>query len=302
MAEDDEKLGHLDAMMGDAVEASRTTIALLTDQPNNRSRLYLNAQSEYWIGRAHELRSEWESAADRYAAYSNAARTLIRLEPSNPVFLAEMGYSLVNLGQIQMDGLKDSQAAMGSFAEGAEWLEKARATRPRDKHLLLELANAYGWIADSHYDRKAWSTSVDWRLRQYSLLRLLAESSSSSGDQQLAFRLATVHRALASSYFQLRKPELVRRHFDVALVLFEMLSRHDPANMEWLLPKAFLECEAVFHHYAAPAGRSEAALRSALHEDVIRLDPDRHPAAKPAARCEKALPDRPERRRRHDAI
>ena len=68
MGEDNETRGDLDQALAKFAEAHRVTAALLARDPENADRIFGHAQSEYWVGRVHELRGQWQSALPRYRA------------------------------------------------------------------------------------------------------------------------------------------------------------------------------------------------------------------------------------------
>jgi hypothetical protein len=250
--------GQIDAAIILFQQAHGVTSSLVRQDGDDPAAVLAHAQSEYWIGRVHELRSEWPLAERRYARFTDLAERLIGLAPKNPEYMAQVAWAAVDLGNVQLNGNGDPAAAQRSYQNAIDWFRRASAARPTDANVQLALANAHGWLADSHFVRSAWTQSLEARLRQHALVARLARRDPTSFEN--AYRLAAAQRGLARVYTKLQRPNPAR-HFEFkAYAAAERLTRHDPHNAEWLLFRAFVGCDLYFSDLGFPASTHRAAV------------------------------------------
>jgi hypothetical protein len=151
MGEDDEKRGDLNKALAKFTEAHRVTETLLARDPENPDRIFGHAQSEYWVGRVAELKLDWVTAKSRYQSYFQGAAKLVAIDPHNPDYLMEMGWSHLNLGIVEIRPRTAKPFGREQFESAIQWMEKALEYRPGDFTIRKEIGNAYAWLADSYY-------------------------------------------------------------------------------------------------------------------------------------------------------
>jgi tetratricopeptide (TPR) repeat protein len=263
MGDDDLERDDLDGALRAFQEASRTTREQLARAPTDTQRLFEHAKSDYGIGRVHELRRDWPVAQQRYAAFAAAADRILESAPDNPEYLGKAAAAAINLGNVQFNGPKNYGAAQGFYEKAAQLLERADRAKPDDLHILLSLANADGWLADSFYMRCLWDKAEDARLQQYAIVERLHKSQPVNAE--IWFRLAAAQRGLAYALLQAGETGRARTQLVVAHASMTRLTHTDPANVEW------------------------RRLGQRLSSDLVLLDSN-----PPLRQCKPAQQDRPE--------
>ncbi|HEY1607089.1 MAG TPA: toll/interleukin-1 receptor domain-containing protein [Allosphingosinicella sp.] len=252
MGEDDEKLGHIDRVLIEAQEASRTTSALVAKDPYNAQRIYDDAQSRYWVGRVYELRHDWPTAEHQYNLYADSARKLVALEPRNSNYMMEMGWSTGNLGSIRINGTRDYLSAQKSFEESIYWFSRAAETAPNKSAALLAQGNSYGGLAESYFARNLWRPALNGWNREYQIVESLRPSDPE--NIEIPYKLAIARRAAARSLIHLGDLGAARSSISDAYSQATLLTRKDPHNAEWLLFRTMIECDLLFSGVGHPPG------------------------------------------------
>ncbi len=243
LGEDAQTGGDLDRALTWFHEAAAATAAALARHPDDPKAIFAQAQSDYWIGRTHELRGEWPAAQTQYQRYAAGAGRLIAIAPDNPDYMMEMGWSSLNLGIAQQYGQQDPAAAEPLFRRGVAWIARAARARPADASILRELANAYGDLADSYYARELWRPSLDTRWRQYRLdLRL---HDADPGDVDKIYTLATAERAVGKLSLRVGDAAAAAAMTRSAYARSQWLVARDPANADWRLFDAKVACDLL---------------------------------------------------------
>jgi hypothetical protein len=256
MGEDDLDRGNETAALTAFRAAHRTTAELLERRPGDPSRIFAHAQSEYWVGRVHELRREWAAAQRQFTRYADGAARLIGLESGNPDYMMEMGWGAQNLGAVQLNGTRDFDAAQRSFEEAARWFRRAGSVPSARQAAQQEEANALGWLADSFYARRMWRRSLTARLQQYRISKSLFVADPANVVR--AFRLAISERAVAQTATHARAPALSRQFMRDAYARAQWLTTRERENAEWLLFRTLVECDLAS---ASQETRGEIPLR-----------------------------------------
>jgi hypothetical protein len=269
IGEDDIIRGDMPAALSAFLEARRTTAEQLARSPNDPQRIFDHGQNDFWIGRIHELRSNWREAAPRFRLYAAAAERLIAIAPDNPQHMLEMAYGAGSLGRLAMAGNHDPARAQALFERSAAWFERAIRARPGNEEARLGLANAYANVADTFHDRRLWRQALAFRIRQYELMAPLQQANPA--DVESFYRLALSERAVA------REAELAGDRAKVDLFRSRahdrarQLTTRDPGNSEWLLFRTLVECDLLRSAPAPSRGRSAAALRASILAAAARL-------------------------------
>ncbi|HEX8668769.1 MAG TPA: toll/interleukin-1 receptor domain-containing protein [Allosphingosinicella sp.] len=283
MGEDDVTRGELDRALLQFREASRTTQALLADAPDDSKRIFAHAQSEYWVGRVHELRREWPEAARRYANYAAGARRLIAIDPHNPEYMMEMGWGAQNVGVVQLRGSRQLPDAQRSFEIAVRWFSAAAKARPGDVAVLRELANAYSYLAESRYLRDDWVHAIDAYRRQYGVMQVIASIQPRSAD--IEYRLAIAERAVGLLSQKVGDHAAARHLLGRAYATSSRLAAHDAHNVEWQLLKTMIECDLLKPKGMVDLGLSRRRLTEAARHGIGRLVAQHHPSAAELKPC-----------------
>jgi tetratricopeptide (TPR) repeat protein len=274
MGEDDIARGDMDAALHRFREAHAVTAATLARHTSETRAIFAHAQSEYWIGRIHELKREWPAAERQYSRYKLASERLIELGPRNPDYMMERGWGSLNLGAIRARGAKDAVRAEGLYRDAIHWFHKASIARPGDEGPLREMANAYAWLAESLYDRSRWRESLTaWREGYQIAERLYLEDPNNS---QRKYALAVAERSVAHLSAKVGDQRTAEALFAKAHARARELSKLDPDNADWVILNAKVECELLLRTRARE-GSGDPSLRSSIAASVARLRRQRNP-------------------------
>lgn len=149
MGEDDEARGDMTAALKLFQEARRTTQTLLEAAPKDPERIFAHAQSEYWVAFIDWRQNRFSAAEAGFERYAALAVRLLAIDPANPDWRMEAGYAESNLGMMALRDRGDAAGAQARFAGALEQFKAAARARPDDTDIRRELADAYGWLADS---------------------------------------------------------------------------------------------------------------------------------------------------------
>ena len=283
MGEDDVRRGDLASALAVFREAHRTTAEQLARDPNDPARIFAHAQSEYWVGRIHELNRNWPTARLHFARYAAAAQRLVTIAPNNPDYMMEMGWGAQNLGVVQLNGFGDPAAAQRLFETATQWFARAADSRPSDGVIRREQANAYGWLADSFYLRELWRPSLAARVHQYRITERLFRDDPD--NVETAYRLAIAERSLARLSALLGDRAAARPFLARAYRRSHALTSRDPRNSEWLIFRTRVECDMLRQ---LPSGQRivpDHDLLQSIRGASARLSAQNNPAVSELTSC-----------------
>jgi hypothetical protein len=149
IGKDAEKRGDLRAAQAQFEEAHRTTAALLAAKPNEPTRLFAHAQSEYWMGFINWREGNGGAAKARFQAYARLADRLVAADPTNDEWRMERVYSAHNLGMLSLRQGGDAAAAEKYFRASLAELAPIVRRKPDDMDVLTERQTDLAWLADS---------------------------------------------------------------------------------------------------------------------------------------------------------
>jgi tetratricopeptide (TPR) repeat protein len=230
MGEDDLERGDYPQGMTKFVEAERVTAAAIRGG-KTRDTVFTNMQSEYWIGRVHELQKQWQPALQRYQAYREGGVELLRFAPQGRNEMMEMGWGHAALARVQLRGLRSTETARQEAQKAEDFFAKIVAKYPADYSALSELADMQAWIADTHYDEKDYRTALTYRTRQLEMRTRLWQMQPN--DNRLRGLLGDAEFAVAVNKVQVQLFDDAKKHLKVALQHFTYLRQVDPDNAGW---------------------------------------------------------------------
>jgi len=214
-----------------AREALETTTRLLEADPTNAERIFNHAQSEYWLGRVFEIADNYPDARIWYEAYDASARRLGEVEPDSLRSDMERGFGALNLGIVNFRTAKDQKRVMEQFETAIAWFTRALERAPDDEFVQEELANAYAWLSNVHYNASEYEQALAAQQANAGFRRALAAARPQDRERQ--YDLLVARRALALTHIRLG------RRLDAAADLralareAEALSASDPENRSW---------------------------------------------------------------------
>ncbi|WP_171982458.1 toll/interleukin-1 receptor domain-containing protein [Sphingomonas sp. LM7] len=222
-----------------AFDEARQTTAEQVQRGAGDQYLLAHTKSLMGIGRVYEEMRDWPRAQAQYAAAAATADRLARATPTEPEPLMKAASASINLGNVQLYGTRDYRAAQRSYDRALLMLARALRLAPGDEHILLSLANAYGYLADSFYMRGLWARSRDARLRQHAIIAPLDRPD----NLDVRFRLAAARRGLALSLFRSDDKAGARARLKQAREAVDFLTSRDPQNSDWLALKRKLQSD-----------------------------------------------------------
>lgn len=250
---DEETRGDLDAAGVSYAQAWRITEGLLAKRPRDPERIFLHAQSEFYVGAVAWQKGEAQVARRRFEAYAELAGMLARRDPANLDWLMETAYAESNLGTLALRQAGDAAKAEGHFTRALRTLQTVSAAKPQDPDLKGDLADGYGWLADAQVLRGDLAGAAANREAQRRVLEeMLAADPSNVAARNvlLGNRLATGRLAAA------------RGQFDTALSWFDRgrreamaVVRNAPDNAEAATQVRAFELFRVRTLLGEPAGR-----------------------------------------------
>ena len=231
MGEDDEKRGNLAKARAAFVEAHRTTGKLLATKPNDTARIYAHAQSEYWVGFINWRNGDGAAARRGFEAYALLAKRLVALDPNKAEWLSESGYATSNIGMLALRQRGDLLAARRSFQESLLQLRKASEITPSDRRLRLDVADAYGWLADVERLNSQFESA--WHHR-HKVTEILSQLRIAEPDND-EFQSVTLANELALARLEADRHDIKSSHDRIKrnIVISKELLSKDPKNMEY---------------------------------------------------------------------
>ncbi len=264
-------------------QAYAITTRLIAQSPRDPNVVFVHAQSEYWIGRVYELRQDWQATLRQYSRFEALTGTLIAIAPNNPDYMMQVGWAAIDLGNVQLSGIRDAAVAQRSYEKAVLWFGRAVQARPTDVSAQLAQANAYAWLADSFFNRAMWRQSLAARLRQFDLVEQVHRADPA--NLEYSFRLAAAQRAVSRSYFKTGDHIRARLHLFRAYDWSRDLMARDPRNSEWLLFGALVSCDLYFTGIGTPAGATLETLRQDIRAAARTLSAQNNPRRAEISRC-----------------
>jgi tetratricopeptide (TPR) repeat protein len=290
----DQTIGEDLLTRGDADAADRffrrayeITSSLINQFPRDPKIIFVHAQSEYWLGRAYELRRDWPLAEQQYGRFAVLTDRLIFIAPENPDYMMQVAWAAVDLGNVQLNGSRNPEAAQRSYEKAVRWFGRAVEARPKDTRARLSHANALGWLADSFFMRGMWQDSLQARLQQYRIVEQLYRADPENMEH--GFRLALAQRGLARSYAKAAVTDTAQVLMHRAHEWSRRLTKHDPSNADWLLFSAFVGCDLYFGKLGLPTGVTKDAVARDIRNAAIALRAQMNPRASEFTNCVRAL-------------
>ena len=166
MGEDYDRRGEKEKAGRNFVDAHRMTATLLARDPFNADRVFAHAQSEYWVGYAAKLQNDTKGMFRHWQGYLSQARRLAELEPETVRSLMELGYAEGNLCEARLNEKTDLHAAETHCRRSVDFEEAALSKSKGDPKIRQDVANRYGWMAQTYYAREDYAKSAEARRRE----------------------------------------------------------------------------------------------------------------------------------------
>jgi MTH538 TIR-like domain (DUF1863) len=231
IGEDYENQNELAKATSKFAEAHRVTATLLAKEPTDPKRIFSHAQSEYWLGHPAELSADWPTALKQYRAYSKAAERLIKIEPANPDYMMEMGWSALNVGIVLLQSRREPDFGDENFETAILWFKAAQKYRPNDPAIDEEIGNGYAWLADSRYLKKDFRGSLVARSFELDVKQRILVTDPR--NTEFRFAVAKAKYAVAANHIKLGDVGRAKPLFVAAKEEMTKLQAIEPTNHEW---------------------------------------------------------------------
>jgi tetratricopeptide (TPR) repeat protein len=210
--------------------AERTTSKLLADDPRAPESLYLQAQSEFWLGNVDYKRKKFAQARRAFERYKALAERLVSVDPANPRSRTELAYAEGNLCSMDLAPPVDAVAALHSCAKSLAEMQRV-AKHSGDPQTIGDVSNRYGWLADAY--RAAGNLDRAWSNRlaaERLLVRLVAADPK---NMDFRDRWLTNQFMMAELETDRNQRAAARRRLLRARGYAREMTRLDLANYEW---------------------------------------------------------------------
>lgn len=277
IAEDDESRGDLAAARAQAAEALRTTAQLIAKAPDDPSRIFAHAQSQYFVGMISWHGGDRAQAGRAFAAYRDLAARLLAIDRRKPEWWMEAGYADSNLGVLALRARLDAAAAQGHFLSALKAFSAADALRPGNRDTLFSLADTEAWLADTQRMAGAPAQALAARARQKAILDHLAATDPQ--DRQVTADLVSYELALARIAIEAGRPEAALPLLASGRGKAQALAANDPQNVRRKAHVRMFDLMRLKALLALPAARRRddpalAALNGDCEADLNRLKND----------------------------
>jgi len=258
-----EQRGQLDQALTAFKSAAATTAELVARSPDDGQRIFDHAQSVYWVGYIAYQRGQLPVAEDEFHQYRELAERLIRTDPRNVDWQLEPAYADQNLGVVQLDRGRPSDA-LQSFTAVRDTLTNILPKRPAT---ASDLAEADGWIAKAREALGDFSGAVDAQHARLEVLKAMPDATTGS---RIEHQMANAAFELARLDLYQGNPLAAEADARAAVEQAERLAASDDSNMFWLSESCFdrlrfAEAELALHKPDAAAAQVERASTGAAH-------------------------------------
>jgi len=259
------QIGDVRMQQGRAAEAAEPLTAalalnrqLVDRHPNNPNLVFELGQSEFYVGYAAWRAGATDDADKHWSAYLHESERLSSMAPSDPKWLLEVSYSLVNYGALELNREKKN-TALAYFTAG---VEVAKGISPQSKSVRLALADSLSWRGSTlQYlgDRDEALIVLREQARIFTGL-----ASEYPGDASVKTRLTSSLSALAYATLEYGDIDETRAAVDLASPIIQMLVKNDPTNNDYRYLSANLEfIDASLAAMGTQWGTAEKILTSA---------------------------------------
>ena len=261
---DEDTRGDLERASVSYAQAWRITDALLAARPRDPDRIFLHAQSEFYVGTIAWEKGDGAVARRRFEAYAALAGQLARRDPDNLDWRMESAYAESNLGTLALRQAGDAARAERHFAQALKTLQAVVAAKPGNADMQVELADGYGWLANAQAMRGDLAAAQASRDAQRPIIAALLAAD----PQNVSARNVRLSNQLATA-----RIEAARSQYDAALARLDQgrgearaMMQSAPDNADIATQARAFELFKIHTQLALPPARrpSARALNQAL--------------------------------------
>jgi tetratricopeptide (TPR) repeat protein len=223
--------GDLDGALRRYREALAGTAEALRRYPDDPQRMWDHAQSVYYVGETAKARGRIEEAAVQFREYRRLAERMIAADTNNPKWQLEGVYSATNLGRVELEQARYSDAAT-TFWTSVVAMERLTAEEPASREYQQLLLEVLGYHADALDRAGKLDMAIQQRERQLSLLSPYLAQVRPDADLRQKAMIANRHLSL----LRFRQGETKRAldHAAAAVELGRRLVELEPSNADWM--------------------------------------------------------------------
>jgi TIR domain-containing protein len=239
MAEEDEARGDFETEFRTLREASRTTETLLAAAPNDPTRIYTQAQTEFWFGSTAFHQGHYSEAMPAFQTYKKLTDKLVALAPGNPKYQQEAGYAEGNLCSIAIRERSKGPEALRACRAALEHIERAEEKLGPTNEMQDAIANRHAWLADAYRLYKDLPHAMQERLIEERILQARMKADPLNMDLKdswVSHQLATASIDLA-----MNRNDDARARLLQAESMLDGMMKFDPKNKAWSYKRVFIE-------------------------------------------------------------
>jgi tetratricopeptide (TPR) repeat protein len=238
MGEDDLARNMMRPALQRFTEAHRTTAALLSAAPDDPDRLFIHAQSEYWLGAYYNNANyysrdeQYSRAKQHFDAYRSLAGRLMAVAPNDTRSLREIGYAEGNLCSVAYLRMPITADAVGHCRAALTAMDQLLARDPDSNELLMAVANRRSWLASALSDTGQHErASAESAASQTATQQLAARDPDNADYQDMI-----VASLISTTRINMRagNRSTARHKLSEARALLVTLRGRDPTNARWL--------------------------------------------------------------------
>jgi len=211
-------------------QTAATTQELLARHPNDGQRIFDHAQSVFWVGQIAWQRGDIATGRQYFGEYLTQARKLVRLDPKNDAWAAEVGYARQSQGILELDD-NQPQLALRYF-DAAERAWDRISSRAADKREpTYQRAQAIAWKADARRALLDSTGALSERNRETALYQAML--SADANDSKAKEGLAVAQYRIAQLQLDTGAAHEAAAKASQSVGIINKLREQDPSNKLW---------------------------------------------------------------------
>ncbi len=232
MGQDEANSGKPEAAQRRYAEAYRTTAALLAQSPANPDRLFVHAQSVFYLGDIQRQLGNQPEARHRAVQYRDMALRLQSLDPDRVRALREVAYGEGGLCMFDGQATATVARAIPRCRAALSAMQQVQRLRPDDADVNDDVGNRHAWLAEALARAGNYGEALEHQAQATAMARQLLASEPDNYDRRevLAGHLLT----LSKTYWRAGDRLLAEKSLGQADAMIAEMRAHDSSNQRWL--------------------------------------------------------------------
>ncbi|WP_298337059.1 toll/interleukin-1 receptor domain-containing protein [uncultured Erythrobacter sp.] len=214
-------------------EAFRGTEAGLSADPENPDRIFEHAQSNYWVGYHAYAADDLDRTQAMWSSYRDLTARLYQADSSKAEWVSEAAYGEGNLCTLEVLRDGDMKSAQTQCRSALDLFLEASSLKPEDPKHLVDIANRYAWLAETHAGLGELTEERTARLEGEKHAEMLLERDPENRDWQDLWLASQI--ALAEDEIDVGDTRAADKRLARAQSVAEELVQRDPENAAWKL-------------------------------------------------------------------